>query len=65
MLRIEMTAVIRVISTYHPLVKLVVSPAQSVTVNIVLAQSGVGVVNTRGPVEPEKVVNICQIEERE
>ena len=36
----------------HPLVELVVSPALSVTVHVILAQSGVGVVNTRGPVEP-------------
>ena len=38
------------------------SPAQSVTVNIVLPQPGVGVVNTRGPIEPETVVKIVRDE---
>ena len=50
----------------HPLVELVVSPALAVTVHVILAQSGVGVVNTLGPVEPENVVNITMRErERE
>ena len=45
-----------------PLVKLVVSPAKPVAVNVILAQARVGIVNPRGPVEPEIVVSIARYE---